>query len=87
MAKQLGKRDNSNTVLIQYIKSEKDTTLYIDRMESDVGRHNKSSRHKSRQRESHFSLPRSHFSLTLLEGEVTSPYSSGVAWALLSPGK
>ena len=31
------------------------------------------------QRESHFSLPRSHFSLTLLEGEVTSPYSSEVA--------
>ena len=35
-----------------------------------------------RQQESHFSLPRYHFSLTLLEGEVTSPYSSEVAWAL-----
>ena len=35
-----------------------------------------------RQRESHFSLPRFHFSLTLLEGVVTSPYFSEVAWAL-----
>ena len=45
MAKQLGKRDNSNmtnTVLIQNvllnIKSEKDTALYINRMESEAGR-------------------------------------------------
>ena len=44
----------------------------------DAAIHDASLRH----RESHFSLPRSHFSLTLLGGEVTSPYSSEVAWAL-----
>ena len=50
---------------IDKCKTDKDNIIRVDAAIHDAS---------LRQRESHFSLPRSHFSLKLLEGEVTSPY-------------
>ena len=55
---------------IDKYETNKDNIIRVDAVIHDAS---------LRQRESHFSLPRSHFSLTLLEGEVTSPYSSEIA--------
>ena len=64
-----------SSLWLRWAKKEtnKDNIMRVDVASNDAS---------LRQRESHFSLPRCHFSLTLLEGEVTSPYSSEVGWAL-----